>query len=105
MTTKYDEHEKDKEIIACYKVITTQGLSDNHEIIDIVGALEPIEPTKYEVAKDSKIGSIKLQLLDMGITEIASAVGFASNSHFTKAFRQTTGTTPLKYRKAAQRTI
>ena len=64
------EHQEDKEIIACYKVITTQGLSDNHEIIDIVGALEPIEPTKYEVAKDSKIGSIKLQLLDMGITEM-----------------------------------
>ena len=64
------EHQEDKEILACYKVITTQGLSDNHEIIDIVGALEPIEPTKYEVAKDSKIGSIKLQLLDMGITEM-----------------------------------
>ena len=46
-----------------------------------------------------------LKSTDMGITEIASAVGFASNSHFTKASRQTTGTTPLKYRKAAQRTI
>ena len=51
-------------------MITTQSLSETNEIIDVVGALEKIELTKYEVAKDSKIGSIKLQLLDMGITEM-----------------------------------
>ncbi len=64
------QHQEIKEIVTCYKVITTQGLSENNAIIDIVGALEKIESTKYEVAKDSKIGSIKLQLLDMGITEL-----------------------------------
>ncbi|MBQ4163520.1 MAG: hypothetical protein IJD87_00395, partial [Turicibacter sp.] len=63
------QHQEINEIVACYKVITTQSLSETNEIIDVVGALEKIELTKYEVAKDSKIGSIKLQLLDMGITE------------------------------------
>lgn len=64
------QHQETNEIVACYKVITTQSLSETNEIIDVVGALEKIELTKYEVAKDSKIGSIKLQLLDMGITEM-----------------------------------
>ncbi|MDE5977557.1 MAG: hypothetical protein K2G70_03715 [Turicibacter sp.] len=64
------EHQKDKEIVACYKMITTPEISKNQEIIDKVGPLEAIELTKYEVAKDSKIGSIKLQLLDMGLTEM-----------------------------------
>lgn len=40
-----------------------------------------------------------LKSTDMDITEIAFAVGFSSNSHFTKTFREITGTTPLKYRK------
>lgn len=64
------EHKENKDLVATYKVITLQGLSETNEIIDIVGEIESIPPKQYEIAKDSKIGSIKLQLLDMGITEI-----------------------------------
>lgn len=64
------QQQSNPNIISCYKVITTQGLSESNEIIDQVGALEAISSIKYEAAKDAKIGSIKLQLLDMGITEM-----------------------------------
>ena len=63
------EHQENKKIVACFKVNTTQGIK-NQEIIDLVGEIESISVTKYEIAKDSKIGSIKLQLLDLGIHEL-----------------------------------
>lgn len=63
------EHQENKNGVACFKVNTTQGIL-NDEIIDIVGEIESISVTKYEIAKDSKIGSIKLQLLDLGIPEL-----------------------------------
>lgn len=44
-----------------------------------------------------------LKSTEMEITEIAFAVGFSSNSHFTKTFREVTGTTPLKYRREIRR--
>ncbi|HSE26457.1 MAG TPA: helix-turn-helix transcriptional regulator, partial [Pyrinomonadaceae bacterium] len=37
---------------------------------------------------------------NLSITEIAARVGYLSASHFTKAFRQATGTTPREFRKA-----
>ncbi|MDO4924665.1 MAG: hypothetical protein Q3980_03240 [Turicibacter sp.] len=64
------ENKENKELVATYKVVTLQGISEENEIIDIVGTIESIPPKQYEIAKDSKIGSIKLQLLDMGITEM-----------------------------------
>lgn len=64
------EHKENKELVAAYKVVTLQGISEDHKIIDLVGAVESIPSKQYEIAKDSKIGSIKLQLLDMGITEM-----------------------------------
>lgn len=48
----------------------------------------------YRITKSMAL----LTSTDMEITEVAFAVGFSSNSHFTKTFREITGTTPLKYR-------
>lgn len=54
---------------------------------------------KYRIVKSIEL----LKSSDMDITEIAYAVGFSSNSHFTKTFREITGTTPLKYRRDSRR--
>lgn len=43
-----------------------------------------------------------LKSTDLDVTEIAFNVGFSSNSHFTKTFREITGTTPLRYRRDSQ---
>ena len=56
--------------MVCYKQVTLPHVTKEGKIIDKIGDLQCIDKTKYEVAKDSKIGSIKLQLLDMGISEI-----------------------------------
>ena len=39
-----------------------------------------------------------LQQSSLPLCEVALASGFADQSHFTKAFRRVTGTTPLRYR-------
>lgn len=62
-------HQENNQVVTCFKVTTTQGIT-NQEVIDVVGEIENIDLTKYEIAKDSKIGSIKLQLLDLGIHEL-----------------------------------
>jgi len=36
----------------------------------------------------------------MSVTEIGARVGYLSASHFSKAFRLATGTTPREFRKA-----
>ena len=38
---------------------------------------------------------------EMSLSEIALAVGFASQSHFTEAFRRRTGRTPAQARRRA----
>ena len=63
-------HSQENEIVVCYKQLTLPHVTKEGKIIDKIGDLQCIDKTKYEVAKDSKIGSIKLQLLDMGISEI-----------------------------------
>ena len=40
-----------------------------------------------------------LRSSDKSISEISLALGFSSQSHFTRVFREQTGKTPLKYRK------
>ena len=41
-----------------------------------------------------------LKETDMSLTDIASQVGFSSQSYFTKSFKKETGTTPLKFKFA-----
>lgn len=60
------EHQENKKVVSCFKVVTLQSIKNN-QIIDVVGEIECLDLSKYEIAKDSKIGSIKLQLLDLGI--------------------------------------
>jgi AraC-like DNA-binding protein len=36
---------------------------------------------------------------ELSITEVGAQVGYLSASHFTKAFRLATGTTPREFRK------
>lgn len=63
-------HPQEQDLLVCYKQVTLPKATKEGQIADEIGPLQAIEPAKYEVAKDSKIGSIKLQLLDLGITEI-----------------------------------
>jgi AraC-like DNA-binding protein len=37
---------------------------------------------------------------ELSVTEVGARVGYLSASHFTKAFRLATGTTPREFRKA-----
>ena len=42
---------------------------------------------------------VLLRQTNMTINEIAEELGFAYPNHFTRMFRNSTGYTPLKYRK------
>lgn len=51
----------------------------------------------YRIAKSIEL----LTTTDLSITDIAYNCGFTSASHYTKTFREATGSTPLKYRSIA----
>ncbi len=57
-------------------------------------------PHAYLATLRNKRAQLLLAETDHSITEISSRVGYASASHFTKAFRQSTGLTPREFRKA-----
>jgi AraC family transcriptional regulator len=56
--------------------------------------------TPYQFVQSRRIRLAQKFLLEReaGIAEIALRLGFASQSHFTAAFRKMTGTTPRRYR-------
>ena len=49
---------------------------------------------RYRLSKSLKL----LALTDQSISEVANAVGFATNSYFTECFKKEIGCTPLEYR-------
>lgn len=56
--------------------------------------------TPYHFVMRQRVATAKAMLADpkLTATEVASALGFASQSHFVKVFRQFTGMTPRQYR-------
>lgn len=60
--------------------------------------------TPYQYVTWQRMGEAKrlLRNTTWPIAEIATAVGFANQSHFTSAFRKAENATPLQYRKFAQ---
>ena len=63
-------HPNQIEMTIAFSCISTPTISNENEIVDEIKKVEIISIPKYESAKDRKIGSLKLQLLDMGITEL-----------------------------------
>ncbi|HWA01608.1 MAG TPA: AraC family transcriptional regulator [Caulobacterales bacterium] len=57
----------------------------------------------YRYVLDRRVECAKVLLRDsmLGVLEVALAVGFADQSHFSKVFRRATGMAPGAYRAAA----
>jgi AraC family transcriptional regulator len=55
-------------------------------------------PYAYVIKRRVEQASSLLRETDMQISEIALALGFSSQSHFTTTFRRVMGTTPQAYR-------
>jgi AraC family transcriptional regulator len=55
----------------------------------------------YMWVTKARIGKAEALLMDdkLGLSEIALEVGFADQSHFTKAFKRNTGVTPGEWRR------
>ncbi|MCD8036770.1 MAG: AraC family transcriptional regulator [Clostridiales bacterium] len=61
---------------------------------------ELLHTSPYSFLKEYRINkSIELLYSDMPIAEVASKVGFSSQSNFTAAFKQTMGCTPKQFRQ------
>jgi AraC-like DNA-binding protein len=56
-------------------------------------------PMEYVRTVRSQVAQKLLTTTVDSIVEIAVAVGYSDQSHFTKSFRKTTGMTPVEYRK------
>lgn len=58
-----------------------------------------MSPIHYLNAKRLQISKELLTSTDYSIAQIASSVGFSSQSYFSQVFRKETGTSPMRYRK------
>lgn len=58
-------------------------------------------PQRYTVQRRVERAKALLRHGDNNLADVAAAVGFADQSHFTAAFRRETGTTPGRFRTAA----
>lgn len=65
---------------------------------------EKMGETIVDYSKKTKIQMAKTQLLytDIPLKEIAYSLGFSSQSHFGKVFKDVTGMTPLDYKKGIE---
>jgi AraC family transcriptional regulator len=58
-------------------------------------------PQRYTVRRRVERAKLLLRRNKGNLAEVAAAVGFADQSHFTAAFRRETGTAPGRFRAAA----
>lgn len=58
-----------------------------------------VPPHRYVQQQRIAAGQRLLRRTRMSIAQIAAAVGFASQSHFTQVFRDHAGTTPARWRR------
>ncbi|HEX5883096.1 MAG TPA: helix-turn-helix transcriptional regulator, partial [Pyrinomonadaceae bacterium] len=56
-------------------------------------------PHNYLAGIRATRAQLLLAATDLSVTEVGAQVGYLSASHFTKAFRLATGTTPREFRK------
>lgn len=89
------------EDISLWTLASTAGLS-THYFNEVFKAEIGMPPHHFLIER--RIHHAKELLLgtDMAISEIAIAVGFSGQSHFTLNFRKLTGTTPLRFRLAGR---
>ena len=57
-----------------------------------------VGPQRYMVQRRVERAKARLRRTETGLADIAAAVGFADQSHFTAAFRRETGITPGRFR-------
>lgn len=57
-----------------------------------------VTPHMYITRKRIEVARTMLLQTDLSVTEIALAAGFSDQSHFTRIFRHSTGTTPAHFR-------
>lgn len=84
--------------ISMEAMATSVGLSKSH-FNQRFRELLRMSPTKFVLSRRMEHARRLLTETDDTITNIAVAVGFYDQSHFTKKFRQFAGITPLAYRK------
>ena len=67
--------------------------------------LEAFGRTPIDYVRDVRLrrGARLLHRGDLSVSEIAGRVGFASRSHFSRAFRDQFGCSPAKFRSADER--
>lgn len=58
-----------------------------------------LSPISYLTQKRIRVSMDLLASTDSSISQIASSVGFSSQSYFSQVFRKTLGITPVQYRK------
>ena len=81
------------------KVAASVGITPNY--LHVIFTRQ-IGMTPFEYVTHKRVEQAKLLLLagEKNMTEIALDLGFCSQSHFCKAFKNAVGTTPAKYRES-----
>lgn len=64
-----------------------------------------LSPINYLTQKRIQVAMELLQSTNCSIAQIASSVGFSSQSYFSQVFRKNSGITPVQYRKRSARDI
>lgn len=84
----------------CIERMASQVAMSPDHFARVFKATFKLSPHTYVIEKRLEVARNSLRQTPMKpIAEIASAVGFSSQSHFTAAFRQKTGTTPARWRR------
>ena len=61
-----------------------------------------MSPHEYVTSRRMEKAKTMLALSDVALAEIARRVGYRTQAHFTRVFHERTGTTPRRFRHAAQ---
>lgn len=105
-TTQEDEIERIDNFFALYppEKQTRQELAEylhcsQRQLIRKMQALYGVSFRQKLIASRMDLAKYLLRSTDKSVNEISSAVGYADNAAFFRAFRQHTGLTPAQYRK------
>ena len=90
------------EDLSLVELSTVAGLSPHH-FGDAFKAATGRSPHRYVIEARLRRARELLRGTDLPISEIAYAVGFSSQSHFTANFRRVMGFTPNRFRRLVER--